>query len=1159
MGRKQRYISRFAAAVLCLSLLPCMPRPAGAEIVRVDVEEYSTYRQTFTYVDLTGVVNRGFADDAAGDGVGGWSDQGPVNDMSCFTQRGVSNFMGVNFDIIDPNQNNGKSALILRGQNDSSVPLEAEIPVDAKCAGLYFLHTSPWLANDEEVGSYTLVFEDGTEEVIQIQGKHQIYNWWGVTKSDEAIIAWTGNNESSQVSLGLFPVENPYPDKKINKIIAKSIGVGPYMALVGITLTDAGPYLPVEKEANIGNPDTSDWYAYTPCEDPEELAGTALDMSYLLDAPAGKHGAIQIDGENMVFADGTPVNFWGLAVAGRAMFMDYADAEKAAQRIAQLGFNAVRFHIPTFSTDTKGGMDLVDSSTRKTGGVSAKEMDKLCYLMAQLGKRGIYFGMDLYTGGVTWKNNNYQDDGKLDHGTRGPNFFDEEIVKLQDQIAENYLTYKNPYTGTTIGTDPALAFVALYNETSIFMVKNFDEWEYYYPHMNELYNGWLRDKYSTRAELAQAWTEPESKLPGLLEDEDQTKGTVKLYQAVQRKKCNNRRFEDNLAFLADMQMTNMNTRFAKIREWAPGALLQGSTAFTSGTDDRANFYSLAKAGDYYSAQCYFYLAFGNGEQMVKGTKIEKPESAMTNSKLYYMSTFANAKIFDKLYFQTEWDAGMPNPYRSEWALLMGAYTSFQNWNPFLFAWDHRSNYSYRKSMRDYDKYPHGQHGLMDRPEMTYALPVVAQMVLRKDVTQATEGYFPKRYRNNEVFVRANQYIQGDIAYVWCGKSGGMMIDDIAYDPNYNSNNVMKLKRYGDETGKYIANTGEMMVDTNTVTYQLNTDRTQAAAGFLDRMELNDVIFDIQNEFSTVYLTSLSKEKESIHDSRRLLLTLVGDARMTGQIMTNDGSEFIEGGHGPMLLEPIRGTITLKNKNDYEVWALGFDGKQKFKLDTQKTAEGYTQFETKASDQAMNYEIICTRKAAENPVPKKITYLDTAVYDDLFTDLGEWESEKDKIERIYMQGYIKEVAPGRIAPEQPITRGAAAELLAKAFEFSSEEDPGFQDVDQKHAYYKSICAAAKYGVIIGDENKNFRPDEAVSRQDFLLMMKQALDKSFVKRTEKDSLKTKGCSDFAETSDYAKPAVAEMLALGYVDSAKTLRPKDLASRGDVCVWMYGILWE
>lgn len=1163
MGKVQGYLKKLAAAVLTLSMLPCVSYPvqAATEVTTVDLEDIHNYRQSFTYVDLRSVMNRGFADDAASDGIGGWADQGPTNDMSCYKDRGIVDYNGIKFDIVEPNQNNGNSAIVLRGQNDASVPDSVEIAVDAKCEGLYFLHASPWLNKDEDVGSYTLVYEDGTEHTVELQGGQQSFNWWGTTKSDYATIVWQGNNDSSTVSLTLFPVANPNPEKKISKIVAKTIGAGPYNCIVAITLTDAGPYLPKEKEVNIGNPDTSDWYPYQYVVDSGEVAGTALDMSYLLDAPAGKHGYITTDGEDMYFEDGTRFNAWGISVAGaEGMCPDYDEAEIMADRIAQLGFNTARFHITTFSTSTKAGFDLVDSSTRRTGGVSLESMDKFCYLLKCLKDRGIYYGMDLQTGGMLWLDNNLHDTEYMDGLTRGANFFDEDVVKLLDQIAENVLTYKNPYTGMTIGEDPAFLFASMYNETGFMYVDGWENWDYYYPHLKELYNNWLLERYPTRADLEAAWTEPESNMKALQPNEDQTKGTVELDSYSQRKKANNRRYEDALEFTNSVFATNMVDRFSRIREWAPHALLTGTTCFTSGRDDLGNFYVNAKYGDFYSEQCYFYLAFGNGEHTAAGTSISEPKPALIDNNINNLRVWVYCNIYGKPYFQTEWDNGMPNPYRSEYTLLMSAFSQFQNWNPFLFAWSYANNYKDIMSETEKGRYVQSQHETNRRPEMVHALPAMALITMRDDVTEAEKGYYPKRMQNNEVFNRNNQYMTADGSWAWVGKSGGKFVDDIAYDPDFNDNDMYQLKLEGDKTGIYNSYTNELSTNINTQVFQVNTERTQAASGKIDRVELQDVIFDIENDFSTVYLQSRDEETTSIHDASRLLMTLVGDTRMTGQKMTEDGREYLNGGTGPLLCEPIKGTITIKSQNDYEVWALKPNGQRKFKLATTKTPEGYTQITTQASDRTMSYEIIRTKEASVNPVNEKVPYVDESVYDDFFTDLGAWQDDKDKIERIYMQGFMNEVAPGRIAPEQPITRGAAANLLASAFGYTSDEDPGFLDVNDAHEYYKQICGIAKYGVIIGDENGNFRPDEPVTRQDFLLMMKKALDKSLKGRTTKNGPAAESFSDYYQVSDYAKPAVTEMIALDYPEFENNeIRPKDYMARGDVCVLLYNILWE
>ncbi|MBE7015264.1 MAG: S-layer homology domain-containing protein [Ruminococcaceae bacterium] len=1155
---KKNFIKKLTATLLTLSLLPCIPFSASAAVEKVMVDQYKNYKQTFTYVDMRGVVNRGFADDAASDGVGGWADQGPLNDMSCYKDRGVTEYLGVKFDIIEPNSNGGKSAIVLRGQNDQTVPLEVEVPVNEKCAGVYFLHASPWLSAKEDVGSYTFVYEDGTEHEMPVSGGDEVFNWWGHSESENAIIGWEDYNDSSLVSLAIFPVQNPYPDKKITKIVAKTIGVGPYLCIAGITLTDAGPYLPQIEKVDIGNPDTTGWYAYTPCEDSDIIAGSPIDMSRYLDAPAGKHGYINAKGEDLVFDDGTDFNVWGLNISYRAWYPDYDEAEKNAKRIAQMGFNTCRFHIPQMGSDIYAGVDNLGGTTRRSGYVSKRFMDRFCYFIYCLKKEGIYIGMDLTnTAGTTWKDNNFQDEEKLGMSTRGPNFFDEEVIKLNDKIAENILSYYNPYTGMTIGEDPCLLWASLYNESGIFMATNFEEWDYYYPRMNKLYNEWLLKKYPTRAALEAAWADPLSDNMALEEDEDQTLGTVKLYAAAKRKRLNDKRHLDNVAFLADMQETNFKERFETVRQWAPRAMLQGSTLFTAGYEDRPSHYSNMMQNDFISMQSYFYLLTGNGEHLQYGTKVSgTPAPTVKDRNLHNFKVFVASDTYGIPYLQTEWDAGMPNPYRSELNLMMGAWGAFHNWGPVLFVWDHTCEYNSRVAEQDSEKFPLNQHSLMDRPEAVHAFPSIAQMYLRGDITPATKSFYPMRFRGEEVYHRSNQTITLDPTFAWSGKSGALY-DNVAYDESINDNEIAKMKLHGDKTGRYISHTDEIMLDVNEGLYLINTENTQAAAGFVDRVELNDVIFEVENEFSTVTLSSLS-ETENIHNTDSMLLTLVGDARPITLTMNETCTEFLSNCEGPMIIEPIVGTFTIKNKNRYKVYSIGYDGQRKAEISTERTEEGYTKFTTSIEDQVMNYEIVRVSKAQDNPENEKISFIKEVNLGDLFTDLGEYEPYKKEIERTFLQGYVKEVAPGRIAPEQSVSRGQAVSLINTLLGFAGETENPFTDIDDTHPYYKAAVAAYVNGYVKGDASGSFRPDEPVSREDFFVVLKNALDKSLKKRT-KNPGETVSYSDYDEISSYAKSSIDEMIRLGYTENRNTFNPQANLTRGDLCIAVYNILWK
>lgn len=126
-------VKKFASFVTAAALLVTMICiPASAELTVISEESYSDMNQTFTPLDLKEAANMGFADEVAGDGIGGWTDQGAINDMSGFDLRGRVNLRGVDFDIIDPEKNNGKSVITLSGQNAEAISNTAEIPVNQR-------------------------------------------------------------------------------------------------------------------------------------------------------------------------------------------------------------------------------------------------------------------------------------------------------------------------------------------------------------------------------------------------------------------------------------------------------------------------------------------------------------------------------------------------------------------------------------------------------------------------------------------------------------------------------------------------------------------------------------------------------------------------------------------------------------------------------------------------------------------------------------------------------------------------------------------------------------------------------------------------------------------------------------------------------------------
>lgn len=1153
---KSRKLLSIISFVLCYSILTAAI--GYADVQKVYIDEYANQKQHFTYVDLTGVANRGFADDAAGDGKGGWSDQGPNNDMSSFTLTGINDLNGIYFDIIDPRLNNGNSVLVLRGQKDPHVPLEATIPVNKKAKGIYFLHSSPFLGtNHPDLGQYILEYDDGTTETFELVNNKQIFTWWGTDFKAEGPVAvvWRGQNDSSPINLSAYALENPHPDKTIKNIIAKSYGEYGYLCLMAITLTDNGPFLPIEREKNIGNPDTSDWFEYEPCEYPDSIAGSPIDMSYLLDAPAGKHGYLNVDGDKLYFDDGTPFKIWGVNLT--TSLNSYDDARDYAKKIAQLGFNCVRFHFVAVG-ETGTGMTSIDSATRRSDMLSPKWMDLWCYMLNELKQRGVYSIIPLAQYNTILTNDNLQDKDKWPDGQGNAKFFDPDMQAKVKKQYDDILGYVNPYTGIKIGDDPANVIGTFFNESSLYAADNFESWDYYYPIMNELYNEWLRKKYPTRDALKKAWTEFDTGKCSLGDDEDQFEGTVKLLSYSSSRQLDSGRYLDNNIFLGDLQSNSYAKWCEDVRQQGYKMLLAGSATCLKGKNDTAYSYANLIGSDVMMYQDYHYLASGNGERVQKGTKLTTAVDSILNSLSGYntLSRQAVKCFYGKPHLITEWDAGVINPYASEMFLITPAIACLQGWGPFLFSWK-GGFFSNRRVLEPEEKFISNTHEILNRPVTQAQLIMCALMVLRQDVKEADKGFYWNRFQTNEAYEKKNQTIKYSNTF-FIGKTG-TFADDYMYDRDYNDNTVLKLTNMGDKTGVYTSITNEIQANSNNLVFKVNTQRTQAAAGFLGKVdvELDDVIFDIENEFATVYLSSLTQD--SIRESDHLILTLAGDQKNKGLILTDTASEVIDGGTGPVMIEQIKGKVILKSYDDFEVYSLDWEGRRKNKLNVRKTSKGFTEITTTRDDKSLHYEIIRTKKSNNKFNGEKTDFL-KELPGDCFDDLGEWEYAKNKIERTYLEGFIKEVSDRKFDPSGSISRGQFVSMLVDALKLqSSAEDFNLADVSITHNYYKNIKIAHCLGIALGDAENKFRPDDPLTKQDLIVMTSRALDRTLKMKKEAEGVNVNTFSDFSSVDDYAKDAVKRIIELGYFVPQNAIMPHQEAARAEAAIVIYNLRWE
>ena len=248
--------------------------------------------------------------------------------------------------------------------------------------------------------------------------------------------------------------------------------------------------------------------------------GAIADAGFLLDAPAGKHGAVEVRDGHFCFDDVGRVRFWGMNLSGEGCCPPAEVAPRAADRLAKFGFNLVRFH----GLDSRWGNTLIATDAPDTQHFNPAQLDKLDRMIAELERRGIYINLNLHVARQFKPGDGLPQTEFLGYAKYCV-LFDPRMIELQKHYARKLLGHRNPYTGRTYAEDPAVVIVELTNENSLFggwtrgflrgrqTTRNAGTWADIPPHYGEeltqFYNEWLARRYPTREALAAAWRDGE--------------------------------------------------------------------------------------------------------------------------------------------------------------------------------------------------------------------------------------------------------------------------------------------------------------------------------------------------------------------------------------------------------------------------------------------------------------------------------------------------------------------------------------------------------------------------------------------------------------------------------------------------------------------------
>ena len=210
--------------------------------------------------------------------------------------------------------------------------------------------------------------------------------------------------------------------------------------------------------------ETGEWLAVPPS--PSIAPKSALDVSFLLKAPAGARGFVNVTDGRLAFTQGGRARFFGVSLIPPTAFLPRELADALADRLARSGVNLVR--LADLDMPNGPNRSLFDDTRDDTKAFDPEALARLDHLIAAFKARGIYVSLDLQGKRRFRSEDGVALPGMLPAGGGPAAQFDPTIRKAALQSARALFAHVNPETGLALRDDPVLAWVTLAGEVSLF-------------------------------------------------------------------------------------------------------------------------------------------------------------------------------------------------------------------------------------------------------------------------------------------------------------------------------------------------------------------------------------------------------------------------------------------------------------------------------------------------------------------------------------------------------------------------------------------------------------------------------------------------------------------------------------------------------------------
>ncbi|OAS19016.1 S-layer homology domain-containing protein [Paenibacillus oryzisoli] len=176
----------------------------------------------------------------------------------------------------------------------------------------------------------------------------------------------------------------------------------------------------------------------------------------------------------------------------------------------------------------------------------------------------------------------------------------------------------------------------------------------------------------------------------------------------------------------------------------------------------------------------------------------------------------------------------------------------------------------------------------------------------------------------------------------------------------------------------------------------------------------------------------------------------------------------------------------------------------------------------------------------------------------FDDLDAFDWAIDAIEALAVKGIVNGTGERQFSPDSAVTRADYVVLLMRALGLKGTVGESFEDIDAGVYYAEPVAIARELGLVQGDEGNQFHPQASITREDMMVLTDRALRVSKQLKMDGNESDLADFEDVSSISAYAVNSVATLVKLGLVHGyANGIHPKETTNRAQAAVLIYNIL--